>query len=1046
MASGNAATTGGSSPSGIEWDDAGQGFRSVFERLRTPPAVLAIVLLLILAYTATTRLEGLGRKPYHHDESIHALHSYQLYRGEGWQYDPVYHGPVVYYFNAVAYFLFGDSDYTGRVMPAIFGIILVLMALALAPELGVLEALYGAAFIALSPTLYYFSRFVRDDVYSACWAMMMVLGYLRYLRVRQTRWLYWCVVGLALGFCSKINVLIIGFIFCSSLLLYAAWYALFGASTARSNTAKARLEEIAVRHGVVARSLMLFGGVVLLIASYVVLRLPSYPARGPAQPWFWIVGLGAVVVAMGFVDWLLGKWSQREGGPKIAGGIYARHREVVYFTIVFMAIFGLFYTNFLKLVPLSGGRTDTTLAELLGNAFLNGLHYWYGQQLHPRIADVWYYYVPRIIIYELPLAILVIVGGFLRLTDRQRFVLIAGLLIVSIADLTGATAAFSDLMGRFGLTVMEAVTFAALVLVGGFLAHDELVRGRPERALLVYWSVLSFIIYAKANEKVPWLGVHVVLPLALYGGALAADLHRYLRARRLSSEDDTELARGVDPRVEQPRPRGRRLAIATGILSIVYYVHAGVVLNVQQEADPREIMVYVQSTTDVLDVVKELEDIAYRDGTYYETHFTIEDEASWPLSWYLRRYTKVAHLPTIANLEAETAAVLTNYPPADQTRALLENNGYEGTRYRLRAWWQPVWELDESDTKEMWGGYPHFLSKMLAYIAWRKIFPPEIGSTDFMFYRKSTAADSGSSGDGVAKPPEEQPRLPEAIVPQALVSPQIIGGPGQALGQFQQPRGMAIGPNGSLYVVDTVNSRVQRFSPQGDPLGAFGSAGSEPGQFKDPGGIAVDKDGFVYVADVWNHRIQKFTADGQFVLTWGKEPDFYGPRDVAVSSDGRIYVSDTGHHKIVSYSSTGEYLQEWGVKGTRHRQFTEPVGLAIGPDQLIYVADTGNRRVQVFDLNGKFERSFAIVGWDYIYSEPYMAFDSVGRLWLTDSKNNRVQAYATNGRFLGALGAANELEGPIGIAADKEGNLYIADTSHHRLARVTLSSQSVAAP
>src|SRR5262245_55525741 len=87
--------------------EASEGtFDQVLGRLRQPMLRLFLVLLLILAYASVTRLEGLGRKPFHHDESIHALHSYNLYRGDGWQYDPVYHGPVVYYFNAVAYFLF----------------------------------------------------------------------------------------------------------------------------------------------------------------------------------------------------------------------------------------------------------------------------------------------------------------------------------------------------------------------------------------------------------------------------------------------------------------------------------------------------------------------------------------------------------------------------------------------------------------------------------------------------------------------------------------------------------------------------------------------------------------------------------------------------------------------------------------------------------------------------------------------------------------------------------------------------------------------------
>jgi uncharacterized protein (TIGR03663 family) len=1007
------------------------GFDGVLANFRRSTGVLAVVLVLILGYTVVTRLEGLGRKPYHHDESIHALHSYNLYRGDGWQYDPVYHGPVVYYFNAVSYLLFGDSNYTGRLMPAVFGVLLVLLTLSLTREMGRLESLYTAAFISLSPTLYYFSRFVRDDIYGACWAVMMLLGFLRYRRTSSQRWLYVCVAGLALAFCSKINALIIGFVFCSSLVLYAVWYALFGGisgpgDASARDSAGARFKEILLRHEAVARALVVFGGAVFAVAAYVVFLLPSYPAKGPARPGFWLTAAGLVAAGLMFLDRMILRARLSSGAADREAGLYERHRPVILFGVLFMVIFGLLYTNFLKLVPLPGSRS-VSIGTLLANAFTDGLHYWYGQQLHPRIADVWYYYVPRILIYELPLAVLVILGSFVRLTDRQRGVLIIGLLVLVALDTMGVTTTpLSAEKGAPVMTFMEWATYAGLGLVGGFLIWEDLRQNRVERALILYWAVLSFIIYAEAHEKVPWLGVHVVLPLTYFGGSLAADLHRHFR--------------------DHATRAGRRVAVALGILSGLYYLHGGIILNLHNEADPREIMVYVQSTTDVLDVVHELEDIAYRDGTYFDTKFTVEDEASWPLSWYLRRYRSVGYLPTISNLDGATAAVLTKSPPDDQTRALLENNGYEGTRYRLRAWWQPNWELDPNEASAGVRGYLLYLRKMLVYIAYRDIYPPDIGSTDFMLYRRAAIAAATAVGDGAARPPVEVPRLPESIVPRSLVGSELMGSPGQGPGQLQQPRGLAIGPDGTVYVVDTMNDRIQRFSADGEPLGMFGSSGSAPGQFNKPGGISVDRNGFVYVADVWNHRIQKFTANGEFVLTWGQEPDFYGPRDVVVTDQGLVIVTDTGHHKITCFTDRGEYVREWGVKGTRYRQFAEPVGVALEPNGVLYVADTGNRRVQVFDLEGKFLRSFAIAGWEYIYSEPYMTLDPDGRLWLSDSKNNRVQAYSTGGRFLGALGATGELNGPTGVTADRDGNLFVSDTNSHRIVKVRIADQSVSPP
>ncbi len=85
----------------------------------------------------------------------------------------------------------------------------------------------------------------------------------------------------------------------------------------------------------------------------------------------------------------------------------------------------------------------------------------------------------------------------------------------------------------------------------------------------------------------------------------------------------------------------------------------------------------------------------------------------------------------------------------------------------------------------------------------------------------------------------------------------------------------------------------------------WGSWGSGDGQFISPAGVAVDSSGNVYVADTGNHRIQKFTSDGHFVTKCGVEGSgdgqFRNPADVAVDSSGNVYVADTGNHRIQKF-------------------------------------------------------------------------------------------------------------------------------------------------
>ncbi len=142
---------------------------------------------------------------------------------------------------------------------------------------------------------------------------------------------------------------------------------------------------------------------------------------------------------------------------------------------------------------------------------------------------------------------------------------------------------------------------------------------------------------------------------------------------------------------------------------------------------------------------------------------------------------------------------------------------------------------------------------------------------------------------------------------------------GSQPGQFQRPRDLSIAADGSLYVVDTDNHRIQHLAADGGPLhvwGSFGDANCRPGAgggtFNQPWGIGLGPDGSVYVADTWNHRVQKFNAQGEFLTMWGyfgqgEQPDaFWGPRDVAVDPDGRVYITDTGNKRVVVFDSEGD--------------------------------------------------------------------------------------------------------------------------------------------
>jgi DNA-binding beta-propeller fold protein YncE len=132
------------------------------------------------------------------------------------------------------------------------------------------------------------------------------------------------------------------------------------------------------------------------------------------------------------------------------------------------------------------------------------------------------------------------------------------------------------------------------------------------------------------------------------------------------------------------------------------------------------------------------------------------------------------------------------------------------------------------------------------------------------------------------------------------------------------PQAAAIGPNGNLYITDSVHQRVTEATPTGEVIRIWGGEGTGPGRFRMAnGGIAVDQQGRVYVADSGNGRIQVFTTSGQFIRQLGafgrQAGQFLFPWAVAVAPDGSVYVSDDRRTTLTKLSPTGQ--QDWRLGG-----------------------------------------------------------------------------------------------------------------------------------
>ncbi len=191
--------------------------------LRERPRGELIAWGVLLALALAVRLWDLGDRPFHHDESQDAYFSW-LFRDTGdYEYDPLLHGPLRFYLTAAAYLVFGDSDFTARLAPALMGTVMVGFPYLLRNQLGRVGAFAAGALLAFGPSYLYFSRFAREDIYIACVTLAMLVVVFRFFdRPRRHHPAAFGAL-LALSFAIKETTFITVFVAGSFFLVAIAW-------------------------------------------------------------------------------------------------------------------------------------------------------------------------------------------------------------------------------------------------------------------------------------------------------------------------------------------------------------------------------------------------------------------------------------------------------------------------------------------------------------------------------------------------------------------------------------------------------------------------------------------------------------------------------------------------------------------------------------------------------------------------------------------------------------------------------------------------------
>jgi sugar lactone lactonase YvrE len=304
-----------------------------------------------------------------------------------------------------------------------------------------------------------------------------------------------------------------------------------------------------------------------------------------------------------------------------------------------------------------------------------------------------------------------------------------------------------------------------------------------------------------------------------------------------------------------------------------------------------------------------------------------------------------------------------------------------------------------------------------------------------------------------------------------------------AAAAFAYPGGVALDSAGNAYVADTSNHTIRKITPAGvvtTLAGLAGTPGTSDGsgaaaRFNSPGGVAVDASGNVYVADTSNHTIRRITSAG-LVTTFagsggtsgsadgpGNGARFLYPNAVAVDGSGNVYVADTNNHTIRRITPTRVVSTLAGTAGSSGStdatgaaaRFNYPMGIAVGGAGVLVVADQFNHTLRSVTGAGVVTTLAGAAGVAGSANGPALqarfnypagvAVDAAGRVYVADSLNHTIRRMEPDGTVLaigglaetagsieGADGAAR-FSGPMALAVDAAGRLYVADQNNSRI-------------
>ena len=504
-----------------------------------------------------------------------------------------------------------------------------------------------------------------------------------------------------------------------------------------------------------------------------------------------------------------------------------------------------------------------------------------------------------------------------------------------------------------------------------------------------------------------------------------------------------------------------------GVL-IVLTMRASYVANYVNYESGKEFLVYAHGASGPKEILAQVEEISQRIAGGTDIVVAYDGDSLYPYWWYFRNYANKRYYVDPTRDLKDVPLILVGEKNFTKMEPIVRDEyiKYEYVRlvWPMQDYYNLTWDrisyaLTNPEMRQaifqIWLNRDYTLyaqltnSTSLTDSTWRP------SDRIRLYIRQDIAAQIWGYG-AVAVTPTIDPyegKIVEKTADKVIGAEQVV---------MQAPRGVAAAKDGTIYVADSRNNRILHLSEEGEVLQSWGSYANAMegeaagGTFYEPWDVAVAPDGSVFVADTWNHRIQHFTAEGEFIKMWGHFVDqgagaegLWGPRGVAVDERGHVYVTDTGNKRVIVYDMDGNYIGEFGSAGMEQGQLDEPVGIDVGKDGKIYVADTWNQRIQVFapvegvGFGYEWVKMWDVNGWfgESLDNKPYLAVDGDGQVYVTDPEGYRVLEFSGEGEILQGWGDySSEVDGfglASGIAVDGAGGVWVSDGANNRLFHFT---------